>query len=132
MKTYYQITDFYKFSEIDNYENGCDPDSTQQVSIDYLIQSQDINDLIDKAMSFVGVSDFQNVLLNSCGENGRLDIQVYETEIGEAATQWNIEQWEKGNLTLYHCTYSAQVSLITENDNIDLLSLVNDKSKYAA
>ena len=131
MKTYYQITGFNKFAEQDIYNDGCQPDTAQSFFVDHLIQQTSLDDLIKKAMNFLGIDDAKNVMLNSCEEQGRIDLQVYETDDGYPANDVDKANWKAGNKRLWLVCYSAQVSIIQENDCPDLKALVSDNSIYS-
>lgn len=130
-KTYFQIDGFNKLSEQDDFEKGCLPKTGSSFWVDYTLQSPDLKTLIDKAKEFLGIDDDKNVLLNSCEEMGRIDFHVMETAAGYAANSADMENWKRGNLRLWSCTYTAQVSLITEQDWIDLKDHLEAPSLYS-
>lgn len=101
---------FLKLSEEDHWENGCDPDTSQTTSNDDITFTSDTpEDLIEQLMGFCATSNKDSVMLNSCEDIGRVDIQLMENEFGYAASRAEIEDWKLGNVKLYAVTYSFRV-----------------------
>ena len=110
MKTVkYIINNIYKMAEKDSFENGCDFTSSQTSLIDLKIESCSLSEVIEEFMSFVSCDDKKSVIIDSCDEDGRIDIQVTENGEGYTPSPYQIEQWKKGEFDLYAVTYTAQV-----------------------
>ncbi len=103
---------FLVMSEVDDFENGCDPDSTQMREDDSRFVGKNEVELLDKIREYLGVEK-DAILLNSCGENGRIDIQRMEDSEGCQADKNDITQWKKGKRTLYAVTYTTQVEKVS-------------------
>jgi hypothetical protein len=101
----YIVTSIYKTSEEDSYEYGCIGDCLD-VSIDVTFKSDTLASLIEQLKSFTGHDD---ILLNSCDEQGRIDIQGMEDIDGCTASERDIELWKQDKLTLYCVTYTCYV-----------------------
>lgn len=114
-KTYYQVNGWSKFSEVDNYKEGCDPETTNNFCG---LVSDSVDGIIKRCMEFVGAES-----LDSCEEEGRLDIQVMETDEGIIAGDYDIKAWKKGSKRLWLCCYTFNVSLINE-ETVSLLKTV--------
>ncbi len=119
----YVIDGITKFSEIDFYDDGCQPNTGCHYSIDYKIQSGDLNKVIQDFMSFTGCDDKKSVLIDSCEVDGRIDIQVMENANGDVPSKMEIENWKKGKCVLYSVIYTAYVErhAITEPSLVELL-----------
>jgi hypothetical protein len=63
--------------------------------------------------SFVGVDDDYEIELDACDDDGRVDISVMETNDSYTATERQIEEWKKGELTLWYSTYTFHVEEVT-------------------
>jgi hypothetical protein len=109
MDTYYKAEGWIKFTEVDNYKDGCDPNTTQHQSGNDSFKGSTVQEVINKCMSFCGVTELDACLLDSCEEYGRLDIQTLETDDGITAYDRSIKLWKQGKLQLWACTYSFQI-----------------------
>ena len=111
--TKYEINGWFKFAEQDHWEEGCDPDTGFSFSGDDRYRSATIEDLLKQIRDFVGVPDDYEIELDSCDEDGRVDIQVLETADGYPANDRDIEKWKKGDLALWYATYSFMIERVT-------------------
>jgi len=96
-----------KFTEEDIFADGCQPrtnNQTQHYGEDEF-SNKTLEGLIKELMEFCKVTSKENVLLNSCDESGRVDIQRMETEKGRVATKSDIERWKKGELRLWDACF---------------------------
>ena len=111
--TKYEVNGWFKFAEQDHWEEGCDPDTGFSFSGDDRYRSATIEDLLKQIRDFVGVPSDYEIELDSCDEDGRVDIQVLETADGYTADDRDIEKWKKGDLALWYATYSFMVERVT-------------------
>lgn len=117
MSTYYKTKSIIKFSEQDDFENGCLPETGQVSDVDTFFTGSTPDEVINKLCNFFGVKpDSDNIQKNACEEPGRVDVQVTETAEGYAASQLDLEDWKQGNLKLWDCTYTAYIVRITEEE----------------
>jgi len=65
-----------KISERDNFENGCDPFNSNTRIINIEFESSDLSTLLREICKYFNVR-IDSVLLNSCDELGRIDVQTY-------------------------------------------------------
>ena len=74
----YQVTFNLIFREQDHYNEGCDPDSgiTEWLDEPIIIESETIPELLKAVQAHFNVGS-NGLLLNSCDEIGRLDVQTY-------------------------------------------------------
>ena len=107
-----EINGWLKIAEIDDYENGCQPDTAFMVDVDVNFHGATLEDLLEKVTGFFGVP-LSEVAISACEEPGRLDVTLLENKDGIAASQAEIERWRKGHLTLWDVTYTAQVETVT-------------------
>lgn len=96
---------WYKISEIDDYNNGCTGEYNCSNGNDSF-QSETIEDLIEQLKQFTGHDD---ILINSCEEDGRIDIQGMEDSNNMVASEHDLELWRKGTIDLYSVCYTFQV-----------------------
>lgn len=129
-RTYYKIKNFLKISDEDIFSSGCTLDNSSTTCIEYETRAEELDTLIKEVIDFLSMNDTADVLINSCGENGRIDFQVYETIRGKSATRRDMNLWKEGKLRLWLCTYSCNVTRITEETDFDLTENVKDISIY--
>jgi hypothetical protein len=107
-----KTTGFLKNVEVDDFENGCDPDTSETSFDDTRFLGENEQDIINKIKEYYQVDD-DALILNSCGESGRIDIQRMENAGGCQASKKEIEEWEKGKKTLYAAYISTNVEKIS-------------------
>lgn len=116
-----------KHSEVDNYNDGCDPDTTRSELLDIQIKGESLNDIKQAIKDHFDCTE-ECILINPCefdDEKNRIDVQFLERKSGIIADKTNIEEWKKGNTRLWLVTYSFYFELLS--DNIDLMEYVNNE-----
>lgn len=109
----YEVRGWWKFSEEDRYGEGCDPTTSRSYrDRDMHFTAETIDQMIDTLMSFVGCRDRNNVTLDACDEEGRVDIVSFERADGDPATDQNIKLWKEGDCRLWHVEYSFRVEKV--------------------
>lgn len=103
-----EVNGWLKIAEEDNWEDGCQIDSTVSFSGDDRFAGRTIEDLIDDLLNFTG-GEIDGVMLNCCDEDGRIDIQVYEDEDGTPANPSQMERFKKGEERIWLATYTFMV-----------------------
>ncbi len=125
----YQVHGWSKTAAEDSYKDGEIGLSSSSGSDD-IFEANSIDELIPKLMEFVNVDERDNVLLNSCDDIGRIDIQKQENEDGETPTPKEIAEWKKGKKVLYNSTYTFNVERhiidIVDLSGIEGYSIVNE------
>ena len=111
--TKYEINGWFKFAEQDHWEEGCDPETGFSYQGDDRYRSATIEDLLKQIRDFVGVPDDYEIELDSCDEDGRVDIQVLETADGYTAEDWQIDEWKLNERPLWSATYSFMIERVT-------------------
>lgn len=101
----YIVNGIEKVWEEDDYVNGC-IGRQHYTEIDVSFKSVDLKGLLDKLREFTGCDD---ILLNSCEEQGRVDLQGHETVNCTAASEFEVRLWRDGKKRLYAVTYTAIV-----------------------
>ena len=101
----YIVMGIEKVWEEDDYVNGC-IGKQDYIEIDVSFKSVDLKGLLDKLREFTGCDD---ILLNSCDEQGRVDLQGHETADGGTASESDMQLWKAGKKKLYAVTYTAIV-----------------------
>jgi hypothetical protein len=111
----WEVRGWMKYAALDDYENGesIDSEDGQITSGSEFFSDPDLAHLVSSLMAFAGVDDPSAVILNSCGEAGRIDIQSMETEDGVPAVLHELESWKRGELRLWSVTYSFYAEWVT-------------------
>lgn len=127
MKTrqYYKAENLFKFAEEDIFSEGCIPETSFSIPLDMEFTGVTAQEVITKIQSFLCIMDESAILLDSCEEPGRVDFQVCEDVDGVPANDYDIQQWKEGRMRLYHCTYTAYISHITERSSVPLTTANN-------
>lgn len=114
MKTQYEVTGWIKFSEEDDFNEGCQPDTTTTTQGDDIFKAATVKELIAKIVAFLGLdNDDDAVELDTCDEPGRVDISQTEDEDGTRASERDLEKWKQGKIKLFYATYSFHVEKVT-------------------
>jgi hypothetical protein len=103
----YIIKNLHCHFEQDHFDHGCIGDCGFKI-VDVSFEDSSLIGLIKSVSDFIG-SDYYEI--DPCGdnENSRIDWQVLETAEGHSPSDYELEQWEQGNIDLYLCNYTAQV-----------------------
>lgn len=120
----YEASGWLKFYEEDIYEEGCIPKTGGMIDGREVFTGSTIEEVIKKCMDFVGVDSMDSCLLDSCEEDGRLDIQTLETDGSITANDSQIKQWKEGKLRLWASTYTFNIQQVTRKD-VSLLQKVS-------
>jgi hypothetical protein len=111
-----------KFIEEDDYNDGCLPNTAREWDCDAAFEADSVDELISDMCEHL-CCDYDALLLNSCDENGRIDIQTLENDDSCEPSAVELAAWKKGRLKLYSCTYSYRV-FTDDQDDIDLHTLM--------
>ena len=103
----------HKFTEEDVWSDGCQPNTGASWEVDLPFSAPTITELLETIKDHYGVTD-EDMLLDSCEEAGRLDIQVLENELGTTASKAEIEQWKDGKLSLWSACYTYHIKAVEE------------------
>lgn len=117
MKTY-EANGWTKLYTEDNYEHG-EVGKSGMSSGRESFTGATLRELIDKLKSFCGVDNDANVLLDSCEEPGRIDIQRQEDDDGYEPNKHQIEEWKLNQCRLWSATYTFYIQEV-ERKNIKL------------
>ena len=108
----YIIRRLSKFSEQDDYVEGCLPDTRFFANVDVSFDADTIEGVIKKAADFVSAMR-EDIQRNACEEPGRVDFQVMENVDGyPMLSDAEIHAWKKGQHKAYLCCYTAHVEAI--------------------
>lgn len=121
---------WYKHAEIDDWQNGCLPESRTMFEGRHdTFSAATIEELIEQCAKFVDQLDLTNCRLDSCDEAGWLDVQVHETDEGVAASDEELKERKEGKKRIWLATYTFQ---ILRAEKIVLSRNVSDLKLYAA
>ena len=110
MKTTYETSGWMKLAEEDSYEHGCTGKPIYNSGTDDF-SAGTIPELLKKIQRFFCVED-NGVLLDSCEEDGRLDLQCMENDDGCIPCESEKQQWKEGKLRLWAVTYTVTVERV--------------------
>lgn len=99
-------------SELDNWENGCDFGSSTTRYIDELsFQSETLEQLLKDICKHFNVKT-DSLLLNSCDEIGRIDVQTYTRSPNTVKCMYarNKEKFKAGGIDLYLNNISGNIT----------------------
>lgn len=117
MKTY-ETNGYYKHSERDNWEHGCQDDYRSDDG-HFLLTSGTLDDLLGQMLAIAGVERKdakESVELNACDEAGRVDISLTENDDGLPATEGELTRWKAGEIDLWYATYTFHVQEVNRFD----------------
>ena len=107
-----KIQGFLKLSEEDSYDEGCDPKTCQMYEDTHVnFQAETEVELLAKVKEFFSVED-NAIVVNSCGDAGRIDIQTMEDGEGNNPSKADMSAWKRGKKTLYACIYSLNAEKV--------------------
>lgn len=106
------IISFDKTAEEDIFKSGCEIGNSIYCT-DIKFEAETIKELLTKIKDYFYV-DAENILINSCDENGRVDIQVYENAEGYQATGDALKEWKNAKIKLWLCTYTGYIKKLTD------------------
>lgn len=113
----YQAKFTLKISERDNFSEGCDLFTSETRSIDDLtFQSENMAQLLRNICNHFNVR-INSILLNSCDEIGRIDVQTYtKTLSGNRCTYHKHEQgFKNGEFDLWLNCFIGEVTTIPQS-----------------
>ena len=88
----YFVNGLLKFAEEDSYQSGCVAGTAVSYHINITFTGKTLAALLENLKIFTGCDD---ILINSCDEQGRIDLQGY------------MQLWRDGKKKLYAVTYTA-------------------------
>ena len=100
----YIANNILKFSAKADYQNGCAENTETSNDLGILITNKTLAGLLEDLKNLTGCND---ILLNSHEEQGRIDLQGYETADGSTASASDMQLWKDGKIKLYSVTYTA-------------------------
>ena len=114
MKTTYRIKGYIAHSEIDNWDQGCIGPAKTEWGDWYSLEAESIAGLLEKLSTDFYATSNDDFLLDSCDEDGGIDLQVYQREpfkIGKPS-EATIAKWKAGKIDLWLTCYSFQVEKV--------------------
>ena len=122
----YQITGIHAHIKVDDISKGLINLETKSENEYYhklTISAKSQSKLLEKIKHHFEVDGVSkgNILLNSCGESGRIDVQRFENNSGELANAKQLEDFTEGRRTLNFATYTMhleKVQSVTWSDDL--------------
>ena len=120
---------YIKMREQDNYNEGCNLGTCKMEHISQTYKADSLSELLDLLAKRFKVEK-DAFLLNSCEDVGRVDIQTMETAKGKKPSDNEMEQWKRGELDLYACTYTFYIEGSFTVDFTKSFAIENGYSTY--
>jgi len=117
MEEYYETSMGFGFSEEDDFENGC-LDGGHIFDLGIQFKSSCVRELIEQIKAHYGVDD-DEIMLNSCKDIGRIDIQKLEDGDSRELTKANERLWKQGKIKAYNVIYTYYVYKV-QREEVDL------------
>lgn len=105
METKFLIDGFSAVTEEDIFEKGC-IGHMSHTTYDVTVEAENVDHLRGKLMAEFGVSA-DNIEFDACDEVGRVDVQRYENDMGDKASDAEMERWKKGEERIWLATYTG-------------------------
>lgn len=113
----YVIKGFHAFSELDNWEDGCQIDSSKSYFNDeFYLSAASMRELIAGLIKEFNATDINDFLFDSCEELGRLELQVMQRVpfVQQKPSNETIKKWKSGKIDLYLTCYMFYVTRIED------------------
>jgi len=111
MNTKYQIKGLLKHVELDNYQNGCDPESYTTRYVELTFVGNTAEQAIQECAKFLGIEP-DAIERNACDEDGRVDFAATETTDTSKPSKAEFKAFERGEIDLYYCVYTGVVERV--------------------
>ncbi|MCP4393403.1 MAG: hypothetical protein GY804_03920 [Alphaproteobacteria bacterium] len=115
-------------SELDNFKEGCDPSTSSSRFLDepLTFEANTLKELLKEIKKFFNVSQ-DGLLLNSCDEIGRLDVQTYSLTLDGLRCSYNrtVSEFRTGKRNLWLNNISGEVTKIESPDLVKELEIEN-------
>lgn len=107
------IAYFIKYWEQDDFKQGCLSNTGGNSVLEVSFDGSNQTDLLERVMKFFDVPK-ENLELNACDCNGRIDVTRLEDAEGNNASTLQIDHWKQGKCRLYNAIYTGHLQLKTE------------------
>lgn len=111
MSTKYETNGALKLATLDSFNSG-EYGKTQHSWFDYPMVASSLTQIKGSICDLLGCEE-NAILVNSCDEPGRIDVQVMENGNGDAPSENEFSEWKAGRIDLYSVTYSFQFESVT-------------------
>ena len=117
--TIYSVIFGIVHSELANFENGCNPSTSKGRFLDepMIFEASTLKELLREVKKVFNVSQ-ESLLLNSCDEMGRLDVQTYSKTLDGLRDTYNIHKsgFRSGSYDLWLNDITGKVTKTTIPD----------------
>jgi hypothetical protein len=111
MKECFETSTGYKMVEEDDYKDGCQIGTAFDIMYDVKFEAPSLDELITLLKEHFEVSHGA-ILLDSCDEAGRIDIQRMENGDGDLPSENELERWKRGEIKMWAATYTYTVEVV--------------------
>ncbi len=119
----YIATCVIRHTEQDIYTDGCQPHTSVSYWMNDKVEAQELNELVNLIKKKHKVGNGA-LLLNSCDEVGRLDVQLYTTENGSTMVSKKLlALWKEAKAVLYLTIFTYHITRLID---VDLSTIDND------
>ena len=122
----YKVNSFIWHCEEDNFENGCDPETSETNTGEMGISSNKLTDVLEAVKLQLGCKNNDEIELNACEEDGRIDFQFMSLKPFSVfrASDKSLSKFRSGDINLYFNCVSVYVDTV-EQLRIDPTILTN-------
>ncbi len=124
----YMVMFMQVHSELDSYGKGCDPATSNCRFLEepLTFEADTLKELLKDIKKFFNVSQ-DSLLLNSCEEIGRLDVQTYSLTLDGLRCSYNrtIDEYKTGKRNLWLNDICGHVTKIESPDLVKELEIEN-------
>lgn len=111
MKAIYEARGWSKFTEEDSYKDGCNPKTSTMFDGKDVFQGDTVEEVVQACLDFLGCMK-EDAELDSCGEDGRLDVQRMENADADTASKAELAAFKKGKARLWLATYTFYIEKV--------------------
>jgi hypothetical protein len=103
-----------KMAEEDSWEHGCVIGTESSSNYDETFEADSLDKLLVQLKDHFDVT-MDAILLDSCDEAGRIDIQRIETGDSDVPSAVELCAWKQGKLKLWAATYTYYVEVVNRH-----------------
>jgi hypothetical protein len=108
----YQARSVSKFSEIDTWKEGCNPNTSSGGEINLYCSADSVPLLIAELKDYFG----NDYVVDPCeDQSNRIDFQRLENAEGDEASKGQIQSWKMGKCTLWNSVYTVYVEQVSDD-----------------
>lgn len=103
----YKFDHYLRKYDIESYHHGIIKEGITTAR-DLIMEDSDLSSLITRILKYFEVN-YEEISLNACDEDGRIDIYKYLDLNGLPPTKQQIKEWEEGKINLINVIYTIRI-----------------------